>query len=148
VYFFTYCWWALGSLGRQWKFAGRRRRRRVASGVDPGCSQRGGAEQATSQAVVAMIGPRLDGDSGVCMGVLYATAERASAACHCPALRQDSPFDLTCDDEVRCHPVVHPLRAFNRCQSVATCPWCTWELICTVFNVQNWLMPVSAKIVI
>jgi len=48
-----------------------------------------------------MIVPGLYGDSGVGMGVLYATAERATAARHCPALRQDCPFDLTCDDVVR-----------------------------------------------
>ena len=58
-------------------------------------------EQATSQADVGMIVPGLYGDSGVGMGVLYATAERATAARHCPALRQDCPFDLTCDDVVR-----------------------------------------------
>jgi len=45
-----------------------------------------------------------------------------TVACHCPALRQNCPFDLTCDYVVRWHPVVHPLRAFNRCESVPTCP--------------------------
>jgi len=59
------------------------------------------------------------------MDVLYATAQQATAACHCPALRQDCPFDLACDDVVRWQRVVHPLREFNRCESVPTSPGCT-----------------------
>jgi len=46
---------------------------------------------------------------------------------------------------VRWQTAVHRLRAVSRCKSVPTCPGYTWELICTVFKYQNWLMPVLAK---
>jgi len=69
----------------------------------------------------------------------------STSARHCPALRKGCCSGWRWDEVVPWQPAVHHLRAVNRCKSIPTCLEYTWELICVVFNVLNWLIPVSAE---